>query len=90
MVEVLIAFTLLSIILLMFSQGIAFATKAEANATDNRNAADQAMASLQQKLAEGTDKGIQVSPDVTIGSKTIVPYVYTENDYTYVVYRVEG
>lgn len=53
LVEVLVAFTLLSIIMVTFSQGIAFATRTEARATKNRKNADMAMNRFQTRLAAG-------------------------------------
>ena len=52
-VEVLVAFTLLSIIMLIFSQGIAFATNAEYRANKNRENADEALRRVQYRLAQG-------------------------------------
>ncbi len=52
-VEVLVAFTLLSIIMVTFSQGIAFATRTEARANENRKNADLAMLDFQTRLASG-------------------------------------
>ena len=51
MVEILVSFTLLSIMLVVFSQGITWATKAENKAYDSRVAADQAMAEFKAELA---------------------------------------
>ena len=50
-VEVTVAFTLLAIMLVVFSQGIAFATRAEVNASRSRDLADAAMIELQHKIA---------------------------------------
>ena len=52
MVEVLVAFALLSILLIIFSQGIAMATKTELNADKSRNGADEAMKNVQDYMAE--------------------------------------
>lgn len=52
-VEVLVAFTLLSLIMVTFTQGIAFATRTEARASQNRKNADLAMCQFQTKLAAG-------------------------------------
>ena len=54
-VEVTVAFTLLAIMLVIFSQGIAYATKAEVNASRSRNRADAAMIKLQHWLATPSD-----------------------------------
>lgn len=53
-VEVMVAFTLLTIMLLIFSQGIAFATNSERRAGKIRKSADDAMVDL-QKERSGTD-----------------------------------
>lgn len=53
MVEVLVAFTLLSIMLLMFTQGITWAAKSEAYAYEARRGADQAMLDVQTQIAGG-------------------------------------
>lgn len=52
-VEVLVAFTLLSIVMLIFSQGIAFATNTEFRANKNRENADAALKNVQFRLAAG-------------------------------------
>ena len=52
MVEVLVAFTLLTILLVIFSHGIAMATKSEFNADKSRNGADEAMKNAQDYMAE--------------------------------------
>lgn len=85
MVEVLVAFTLLSIMLVVFSEGIAWASKSEMNATQRRDGADAAMKSLQHDLAAGTEG--QLGSSVTIGSRTITGYTYTYNGYQYTVYK---
>lgn len=56
-VEVTVAFTLLSIMLVIFSQGIAYATSAEVNASRSRNRADAAMIELQRTIATDSDSG---------------------------------
>lgn len=92
MVEVIVAFLLLSILMVMFSQSIASTTKAEVQATKNRNSADNAMKALQQELAAGVNKGSGSTDDaIPVGDSDkvdIVPYIYSENGYTYVVYRI--
>lgn len=52
-VEVLVAFTLLSIMLVIFSQGIAWASKAEVNAHKSRVGADQALELFEKDMANG-------------------------------------
>lgn len=52
MVEVLVAFALLSILLIIFAQGIANATRTELNADKSRIGADVAMKNAQDYMAE--------------------------------------
>lgn len=89
MVEVIVAFTLLAIILVLFAQGIAWATKAEANASNTRNAADSAMESLQQDLAQGIKGIVRDEGRIMVKEAELIPEVYNEKGYTYVVYRVK-
>ena len=90
MVEVLVAFVLLSIILVLFSQGIAWATRAEANASNSREAADSAMESLQHDLANGVTGVPNVNARILVKDGVeLVPYIYYKNGYTYVVYRAK-
>ncbi len=84
MVEVLVAFTLLSIMLVVFSEGIAWASKSEMQATDRRNGADAAMKSLQHDLAENVPG--QPGSTTTVGTGSITAQVYTYGDYQYTVY----
>ena len=92
MVEVLVAFALLSIIMLIFSQGLASATKSEMNAKQNRDSADNTMIKLQQKLASDTPyisgNGIDVSEktSLTAGDGAVKTYAYTVDGNTYVVF----
>lgn len=93
MVEVIVAFTLLAILMLLFSQGIANTTKAESKATNDRKSADNAMKSLQKELAKGENTGTEnYGSKITVGDPDtvdIVPYTYSENGYKYVVYRIK-
>lgn len=61
-VEVTVAFTLLSIMLVIFSQGIAYATSAEVNASKSRNRADAAMIELQRTIAQPTSSDLITPP----------------------------
>ena len=54
MVEVIVAFALLSIMLLAFSEGIAWATRTEINASKSRSSADIAMRVFQEYIATGS------------------------------------
>ncbi|MBR1797501.1 MAG: prepilin-type N-terminal cleavage/methylation domain-containing protein [Clostridiales bacterium] len=95
MVEVIVAFTLLSIMLVVFSEGISWATKSEVNANKSRTGADNAMIALQQKLAgkspEDVIKSSESNGSVEVGGTTVSRYTYTVtidgNTYTYVVYE---
>ncbi len=91
MVEVLVAFTLLSIMLVLFTQGITWATKSEVNATRNRNAADNAMKNLQQDIADGNIATYQVSLPLLKDriKRGVAQYTDDEggNVYTYIYYE---
>lgn len=92
LVEVLVAFILLSIMLLVFSQGLASATRAEVNATNSRNNADESLILLKKKLASGSptsnDGTVTVTEKdfISVGSGKVRPYSYTINGNTYIVY----
>lgn len=91
MVEVLVAFTLLSIMLVMFAEGITWASKSEINALKSRQAADQAMMDVQSRLAGGErDAGYsQIGPSVNyrIMREKIVSQGSDGRSYTYVYYE---
>ena len=53
MVEVLVAFTMLSIMLVIFSQGLTWASKSEVQASKSRNNSDAAMKAFQTMCARG-------------------------------------
>lgn len=84
MVEVIVAFTLLTIVLLMFAQGIASATNSESNATKSRKSADNAMIDLQEQL---------INPPAGQGSPVlngeIKRHKYEAGEYKYVIYRLD-
>lgn len=92
MVEVLVAFALLSIIMLMFSQGLASTTKAEMIAKQNRDSADASMVKLQQKIASDApytpdeDIGVSEGTSISAGDGSVKPYSYTVYGNTYVVF----
>lgn len=92
MVEVLVAFTLLSIMLLVFSQGLASATSSEVSAKKNRDNADNTMIELQKKLVSDTptagDGNITVDQKATftVGTGTVKTYEYEVDGNTYVVF----
>lgn len=87
MVEVMVAFTLLSIMLLIFAQGISYATNAEMRAQRSREHADQAMIALQKKRA-----GLNADNEVIGGNNITNPAVATddENDHDKPLVRREG
>lgn len=90
--EVLIAFILLTIVLLIYSQGIAMATKSEFNADNSRTGADQAMKQVQDDIADGTVNDITGQYQVPGYLDTrIVHNTYTVTvdgkTYTYVYYE---
>lgn len=89
MVEVMVAFTLLTIMMLIFSQGLAWATRSEVKASESRNAADNGMMSLQAILASedtpGASASSKGSPSGDFDGITRCEYVV--NGVTYVVYQ---
>ena len=90
-VEVLVAFVVLSIMLLIFTEGIQMATRTEVRADQSRKGADEAMEDIQNKIANDyafTNAGTPIVVGSGDDAGTIVPYTYTTSDgYTYVVYR---
>ena len=86
-IEVLVAFTLLSIMMVVFSQGLASASVSEVNAKKTRDSADQSMIDLQRKLASPTPKeGAEERNAISVGSDTIKSYRYEFNGNTYIVF----
>lgn len=89
-VEVVVAFTLLSIMLVLFSQGLAWASNTQIHASNNRKKADDTMLALQEKLA--TTSPVNGAP-LTVtseGATKVLPinrYVYSINGTYYVVYE---
>jgi len=83
--EVLIAFILLTIVMVMFAQGLAAATNSQANARASRESADKSMKALQTKLVstKPTDPGdgFGVSDGVELSNGT---YSYSVKSYKYV------
>lgn len=91
-VEVLVAFTLLSIMLVIFSQGITWATQTEQTASNNRKAADEAMLQLQGKIAADRGTPITTGWGFADGRVYYKKYDCTVNgqNYTYIVYEATG
>ena len=96
-IEVLVAFALLSIMLVLFSQGITAASKSDIKAMQTRTAADKAMLVLQKVKVDGTNlpDNVTVStkaPASKVDDKLIYRQIYQITDeqtgekYTYVVY----
>ena len=89
-VEVVVAFTVLSIMMVLFSQGIAYASRTSVLADKNRDSADQAMMDLQEQIASNiTIPGkLPVPADTPAGVDSFVVYrqVYTVDSKTFVVY----
>ena len=90
-VEVVVAFTLLSIMLLLFSQGLAAASKTDMKAMQTREAADKAMLNLQKEKADQINPPNK-APVSAVDGNVIYRQVYQITDeesgeiYTYVVY----
>ena len=88
MVEVIVAFTLLSIMLVIFSQGITFAARAENNAIRTRELADEAMQTFQNEKANNSSAHAMVP--VGVFGKTVYmqtyPVIQGSESHTYVVY----
>lgn len=91
MVEVLVAFTLLSIILLLFAQGLAWATTAEARATKSRLGADRAMVLLKGELAQPNPEVIRPVTQISYFGGRVKRYTYTYTldgqQFTYIHYE---
>ncbi len=86
MVEVLVAFTLLSIMLVVFAQGIAWASRSEVNASNSRNSADTGMKELQTDIANG-NYGIRQPNAVIVNENAKIDRcVSTYEGHVYVVY----
>ena len=66
MAEVIIAFALLAIMLLVFSQGIAGATRSQFYATKSRTTADIAMRALHEYIATNNIDSSNYSCSVTV------------------------
>ena len=67
MVEVVVAFVVLSIVMALFAQGLRYATSAENYAIENGKAYDKALTNLQKTITENfddIDSGVYVSNDV--------------------------
>ena len=95
-VEVMVAFTLLSIMLVMFSQGIAWATRSEMFATRTRQWSDRSMKDFQHSLAtEGNRSDLGTVREVADGLSGRIKREQITHDvdgqaYTFVFYEAAG
>ena len=92
MVEVLVAFTLLSIMLVVFAEGIAWATKSEVNASKSRRSADDSMKRCQTDIATGNFAvypagNVDLNGQLYRGEKSYVGEDGNIYTYVYYVYR---
>ena len=88
-VEVIVAFALLSIMLVLFSQGLAAASRSDMKAMETRTAADKAMLTLQQKKLDSsltTYKAQVTEVDNNLIYRQVYQIVEGQDVYTYVVY----
>lgn len=91
-VEVVVAFAVLSIMMVMFAQGISYASHAGVAAEKKRSDADQALVRLQDKLAANEDEGKVPIAGGNLSSPIIVYRQVCEitlddgSSYKYVVY----
>ena len=90
-VEVIVAFAFLSIMLVLFSQGLAAASRSDMKAMETRTAADKAMLTLQQKKLDSsvtTYKAQVTEVDNNLIYRQVYPITdeQTGEIYTYVVY----
>ena len=89
-VEVVVAFALLTIMMVVFTQGLASATAMLVNADENRRNADDSMIDLQNKLATEHVVKSDGSPIIPNNNKvTIRRYSYKIGDEWYVVYEAD-
>ena len=96
-VEVIVAFLVLSIIMVLFARGITFASTAEKHAIDNINTADDAMIRLQKVVTdqnpkpagvtgETEDPGELDDQDILILKKYTVTYASGGDTNSYIYY----
>ena len=90
-IEVVVAFTLLTIMMVLFSQGIKYATMTNMRADDTRSNSDLAMEGLQSEVASDKSTAMPVN-DIEGSNVYRKRYVITVDgqDYTYVVYSADG
>ena len=87
--EVLVAFILLTIVLVVYAQGIALATNSEMNADKSRTGADKAMKQVQDDIASGNyDDSYQVQGYFNDRVKhNTYSFTIDGKTYTYVSYE---
>ena len=87
-VEVVVAFTVLSIMMVLFSQGIAYASNSSLQADKNRDSAAKAMTDLQEQIALNNAPPIKMPVMNSDPNDPVVVYrqVYNVDSKTYVVY----
>ena len=86
-VEVLVAFILLTMMMLVFAQGLAFATTSEVNAKNSRDGADKSMETLQEKLiSPDPTAGAAAGSEIDAGDGEVKPYTYVIDGNKYVVF----
>ena len=79
MVEVIVAFVVLSIVLVMFSQGLNYATTAEVYAIENGRACDKAVINLQRFLTGHPDENGNNIPSSPLDDGVMVTSNTPEN-----------
>lgn len=79
MVEVVVAFVVLSIVLVMFSQGLKYATTAEVYAVENGKACDKAVINLQRFITGHPDEVGNNVPSSPLDEGVMVTSGNTEN-----------
>ena len=84
-VEVVVAFAVLSIMLVMFAQGISYATNTSVRASKTREESDKAMLDLQKDMVTETADPIPVSGEVLV-YRQVRDIEVDGTKYYYVVY----
>ncbi|MBR3247282.1 MAG: hypothetical protein IKG03_02680 [Clostridiales bacterium] len=89
--EVVVAFTLLTIMMVLFSQGIKYATMTNLKADETRNDSDKAMEELQKEIASDSSVAMPVG-NIDGNNVNRKRYVVTVEgkEYSYIVYSVDG
>ena len=94
-VEVIVAFALLSIMLVLFSQGLAAASRSDMKAMETRGVADKAMLKLQQTKVDTGVTQPNKAQAAEVDNNLIYRQVYeiideqTGEKYIYVVYSAD-